>query len=502
MLGHLPALLHSHPRTALVIGLGSGITVGGLAQYDLERIDVVEIEPAVIQAASFFEKENRNVLHNPKVKIITADARNFLLVNREKYDLIISEPSNPWIGGVASLFTVESFNLARDHLNPGGIMVQWFHGYSMRPDDLRMVAASFRWVFPNATLWTGTPSDYFLVGGMQPVVVDMERVRSVYRNNPVLREDMQKIKMLLPETILSDFYLDEDDLGRLVVGAELNTDDRLPLEFSAPRGLYETTEGLNLQMLRQSKKSKYPDLSGVSQEELERLPVQYDLALSFIEKGLLVEAMEHLKAVLAKDPQFVPALIQSGRIKMQSARSLEAMEDFLAALKSDPRSSEAHYQLGLLYLMQNKTEVGIQSIQKAVAIDPDNQTYHLELATDFKNAKRYDEAADEYRSVLALGATLIMRKKAADAVVVLEQAIVIDPKDHRLYFQLGQAYLLLKQMEEARRVFEMAIRLEPGDADPYLGLGKAWIALGEHRKAIVNFKKATDINPGIAIPEI
>jgi tetratricopeptide (TPR) repeat protein len=382
----------------------------------------------------------------------------------------------------------------------------------MMPEDLRMVVATFRWVFPNATLWTTNPSDYILVGGRQPVVMDLERIRALYRGNPMLREDLQQFKISSPEAILSDFYLDEDDLGRFIAGADLNTDDRLPLEFSTPRALYEDTTRINGRMLREAKKSQYPNLAGISRGELDQLAVQYDLAMSFIEKGMPIEAMEHLKAVLAKDPRYVPALIQSGRIKMQSPRILEAMEDFQAALKADPRSSEANYQLGLLYVRQNKMEEGIQSTRKAVALDPDNQIYHLELATDFKNAKRYDEAVDEYRSALklnpqnqrilgALGAILIIQEKAADAVAVLDQAIAIDPKDHRLHFQLGQAYLLLRQGQKAQQAFETAIRLEPDDADPYLGLGKAWIAMGDRSKAIGNFKKAADINPRITIPE-
>jgi len=513
MLGHIPALLHSNTRTALVIGLGSGITAGALTQYDLKRIDVVEIEPAVIQAASFFGKENRDVLQNPKVKVVTADARNFLLASPKRYDLILSEPSNPWIGGVASLFTVEFFNLAREHLNPGGIMVQWFHGYGMMPEDFQMVVASFRWIFPNANLWTTNTSDYLLVGSMGPVVVDLERIRKLYNGNPMLREDMRQVNMASPEAILSDFFLDEDDLGRLVAGADLNTDDKLPLEFSTPRALYENTVQLNAQMLRRAKKSHYPMMTEFSRGLIDRLSVQYDLASSYIHKGMPNEAMEHLKAVLKIDPQYVPALVDSGRIKMHSPQILEAMDDFQAALKADPRSSEAHYQLGLLYFRQNKTEEGIKSILNAISLDPDNQAYHLELATDFRKVKRYDEAIDEYRQALkhdpqdqrilgALGATLIVQEKPADAVVVLDQAIAIDPNDHRLRFQIGQAYLLLKQAQQAQKAFEAAIALDPGDADPYVGLGKAWIAIGDRRKAIGYFKKATEINPRINIPEV
>ncbi len=109
MLGHIPARLHPDPRAALVIGLGSGVTVGALTQYELDRIDVVEIEPAVIDASRFFTEENRRALADSRVSTIVGDGRNYIVMSPRQYDLIISEPSNPWIGGIASLFTVEFF---------------------------------------------------------------------------------------------------------------------------------------------------------------------------------------------------------------------------------------------------------------------------------------------------------------------------------------------------------------------------------------------------------
>jgi spermidine synthase len=85
---------------------------------------VVEIEPAVVQASSFFTGLSGDVLRDPRVHLVIADGRNFLRTTPERYDVIVSEPSNPWIGGIASLFTVEFFETARQRLRPGGLMVQ------------------------------------------------------------------------------------------------------------------------------------------------------------------------------------------------------------------------------------------------------------------------------------------------------------------------------------------------------------------------------------------
>src|SRR5262249_7539675 len=95
MLGHLPLLVHPHPRRVLVIGLGGGITGGAVARHPVERLDIVEIEPAVVVASRFFTSENGAVLDDPRVRVIVTDARAHLLTEAERYDVIISEPSNP-----------------------------------------------------------------------------------------------------------------------------------------------------------------------------------------------------------------------------------------------------------------------------------------------------------------------------------------------------------------------------------------------------------------------
>ena len=147
LLGHLGAVLHSMPRRVLIVAFGSGMTASAVARYpDVEEIDCVEIEPAVIHAAPYLGSLNRGVLSDTRVHVIFDDARNFLLTSRQKYDLIISEPSNPWIAGVATLFTDEFYAAARQRLAPGGIFVQWVQSYSLDPSasDPSSLSAGFR----------------------------------------------------------------------------------------------------------------------------------------------------------------------------------------------------------------------------------------------------------------------------------------------------------------------------------------------------------------------
>jgi len=134
----LPALIHGNPQKALIIGFGSGATVGTLINYpSIKQIDVLEISEAVIDAAVFFKEINNDCLKSDKVNIIIDDAKSFLAINTNKYDLIISEPSNPWVAGTASLMTVETFEQFAKALNQDGILLQWMHNYEMQDKLLR-----------------------------------------------------------------------------------------------------------------------------------------------------------------------------------------------------------------------------------------------------------------------------------------------------------------------------------------------------------------------------
>ena len=122
----IPSLLHPDPKKVLIVGLGSGVTAGSVLQHTgVEELTVVEMSPEVIEAGRFFAHANHDVLSNPRMRLVYEDAKSFLRSNPDKYDIIISEPSNPWMAGIAGVFSLEFFEACRARLRPGGIMVQW-----------------------------------------------------------------------------------------------------------------------------------------------------------------------------------------------------------------------------------------------------------------------------------------------------------------------------------------------------------------------------------------
>ncbi|MDP2389873.1 MAG: fused MFS/spermidine synthase, partial [Acidobacteriota bacterium] len=142
LLAHVPLLLHPNPKRVAIIGLGSGVTLGSALTHPIAAATVLEISPEVVDASRFFETENHRALADPRTRLVVGDGRTHLMLGRETYDVIVSEPSNPWMAGIASLFTREFFEGARARLAPGGMLCQWAHTYDISSDDLRSIVAT------------------------------------------------------------------------------------------------------------------------------------------------------------------------------------------------------------------------------------------------------------------------------------------------------------------------------------------------------------------------
>ena len=155
MLGHIPALLHRRPRSVLIVGVGAGVTAGALSIHpEVERIVICEIERVVPASARlYFGEENHHVFDDPRVELIFDDARHFLQTTSETFDVITSDPIHPWVRGAATLYSLEYLQLARAHLNPGGVVTQWIPLYETDLRSVKSEIATFAQVFRDTTLW-------------------------------------------------------------------------------------------------------------------------------------------------------------------------------------------------------------------------------------------------------------------------------------------------------------------------------------------------------------
>ena len=239
---HIPLLLHPQPRRALVVGLGSGVTVGSAALHPDLQVDVVEISSSVVAASDAFRSVHEGALERANVTLVVDDARTVLTEAaagvESRWDVIISEPSNPWVAGNAGLFSVEFFELVSASLRDGGHLAQWIHLYETDDDMVRMVIRSLRSVFPHVELWLLYPTDLLMVAGAAPMEVALgaltERATAPPIAADLARVGIEDVSGLLALQVSGPPGVAE--LLRLV--GPLNTDDHPLLEFEAPRRLF------------------------------------------------------------------------------------------------------------------------------------------------------------------------------------------------------------------------------------------------------------------------
>jgi spermidine synthase len=244
LLGHLPVLLAPSPPRgrAMVIGLGSGVTAGAVASWGFEEITVAEIEPAVVRASRWFEAANRAALRDPRVAVHVDDARRVLARAAPGLSLITSEPSNLWMSGVSLLFTREFFELAADRLAADGVLCQWLHLYQVGPDDVRTLLATMSGPFPHLLAFAdGT--DLLVVGSRSPLVLDPAEWQRRLALSPAATTDLLAAGVDTAEEIATGFVADQKGITRWVAGADLHTDDRPILEFTAARQMARDRSG-------------------------------------------------------------------------------------------------------------------------------------------------------------------------------------------------------------------------------------------------------------------
>jgi spermidine synthase len=239
MPGIIAAALHPKAESALVVGLGTGSTAGWLgAVPTITRVDAVELEPVVLDVARACTSVNQGVMTNPKVHIAIGDAREVLLTSGRTYDIITSEPSNPYRAGIASLFTQEFYVAARDRLRKHGIFAQWVQSYAVHPETIRTIYATLTSVFPSVQTWWTTEGDLLLVASVDPLVVDADVLRARLHTEPFRSATMNTWRLSSVEGFLAHMFANETFALAAGKAAEtLNTDDRTVIEFGFARSI-------------------------------------------------------------------------------------------------------------------------------------------------------------------------------------------------------------------------------------------------------------------------
>ena len=228
----LPLLIHNgEPRSALVIGFGTGITAGALTQYPgLEQRVVAELLPAVVKAAPLF-KGNFNAASHSGVDVRLRDGRQELLRNPQRYDLITLEPPPPSAAGVVNLYSRDFYQLAARRLNKQGLVAQWLPLPTQNIDDSRSLVRSFLDVYPYASLWTSEFHEMLLVGSMEPIELDAAKISERFQQDSV-RSTLQDVGIGSAAALLATWVTDRAGLERFAANAQPVTDDQPRIEYA------------------------------------------------------------------------------------------------------------------------------------------------------------------------------------------------------------------------------------------------------------------------------
>lgn len=243
LVAHLPLLLHAAwhdapaERDVFVVGVGSGATVGAASLHEDVAVTAVDISRGVLEASRFFE--HINFAYQERAEVHHGDAREWLRRDARRWDVIINQPSNPWIAGNAALFSREFFAMASDRLDAGGVFAQWMHVYAMDDASLELVMQTFSSVFPHVTVWWPQGVDLLLIGSMEPLTLtpaSLERaMQAPGVSDPLASLDREGVRVTSAARLLSLQVLSEPAFRAAFDGAGPYTSDVVPrLEVRAP----------------------------------------------------------------------------------------------------------------------------------------------------------------------------------------------------------------------------------------------------------------------------
>lgn len=382
-----PMLFHPQPQNVAVIGWGSGVTVGAASLFpSLQKLVCVEIEEAVLNAAKTFAHVNHSPEKNTKVISEINDGRNYLLATNEKFDTIISEPSNPWQPGVCNLFTSEFFAVCKDRLKDDGLLAAWLQFEEVAPGDLRHVLAAvssnFKYVLP-----LESDGCMILLASNQPIKMDETSISRLMQNQKVAA-DLQVCGITSPADLFARIICSPDMVQQIAKGVDPNSDDRNYLEFNVGK-TYEskTFTAENRIMLNNNIGTPWSMIDWGKLDAKARAAFMVKVSESALKFGV----PERAYAWGAQSMNVSPSAegVCAGALALAAmGRRVEAERFFETAIKNEPANSVTYLRRGSMNLNSGDVLAARADFSKAVSLHPEDREAKLLLAKTFSVAGR------------------------------------------------------------------------------------------------------------------
>lgn len=486
LIAHLPLLMHDDPKEVFIIGLGSGMTAGAALTHPIDRADVIEISSEVVKASAFFKSENRDVLANPKTNLIVGDGRSHLALTNRKYDVIVSEPSNPWIAGVSSLFTREFFASARDRLNAGGIFCQWANAYNISEPDLKSILTTFLEVFPNGTVWLVGSDDVLLLGAEEPIEGLMRRIATNMKRSEAA-SDLASVGVADAFSLESLFVAGPSPLRSYAADAPLFIDDRITLEFTAPRELHKRNAGRNGAALRHVASARGTAIVSEWRNRAAMLAKADHYQLAFDDYVRAIQAAPD-------DAASLDGLVKTALILKKAGEALGNLDksNSIAGLVARSRLLAAQNMRDEAKAVLSPMAGTPEALEQLAALHAEAaDTVRLdETVTELRKAAPQKASTEYYAAVAAF-----LHGDAVAAVTAAQRAIDLDPNYAPTYDLIGAAHTRLGQLGAARQAFQKSLSFDAHDSTAYENLGVLELNTGNRAVAAKYFAEALWLVP-------
>jgi spermidine synthase len=508
LLGLLPVVLHGRADDICIIGLGSGVTVGSaLLAGTVRHADVVEISPEVVEASHWFDAENGRALAQPSVRLIIGDGRSHLLSSPRQYDVVISEPSNPWMAGVATLFTREFFEAARRRLKADGLLCQWAHTYDISADDLQSIVRTFASVFPQGTMWLVGEGDLLLIGPNGSDI--LPRIDRLIGGWPPGRASAALSALGIQDRAAAFDFLSllsggPREIAQYAGSALIQTDDRTALEYSAPRGIYGRSSGENAAAIRA--------LAGTLPQEIRAVLDRADDA-SWTSRGAMLLkaeafalAYDAFRRAVSLNRENADALAGLSNAAAGAHREKEERDWLTALAAREPRNAGVRIELSRVLAAAGGFEAAMTTANEALRLAPDEPRAAEQLASVLADAgdgnrlapladalvKRFPErpSARYY-----FASALFLQGKTGDAIREARRVVDAAPGHAQAQNLLGAACATLGRRDCALAAFEASIRANPRDPSTYVNLGMFYLQSGDPQSASDAFAEALAVDP-------
>ncbi len=512
--GHIPLLFHPCPEKIVVIGLASGMTLGEALLHPIKRADVLEINEQVAKACKlFFTPWNNDCLNDPRTRLIVQDGRNHLALTREEYDAIISEPSNPWMAGLANLYTRDFFRLARARLKDKGIFAQWIQSYEMDWSTFAMVGRTFADVFPDGALMKTGPGDYLLLGFVDRKGIDWQ---TAAQNMEYARKSINA--SFEDHSILAHLVITED-LPAFFGDGPLHTDDRPHLEYSAPKQL--NGENLDLGRIVGDRRRLSPETQKIVQAnsnaegflDLIRFSASANVPLfSILNPDHLADTQKELYRSAVK--QYCSrVVVPSYHIFPDRGSKKECAETQIAGilhrLAEDDGRADDHFNLGLSMMAAGREHDAQPALERTISLDPHHQNGLTALGLlqakkgDMKEAVRHlsrvveiaPGSCDAHKN---FGMALVRLGQLDQALAEFAKALSIDPRNVAALNEMGIALLAMGKIDDAMKRFAAASEIDPRDVESHRNMAAAYFRKGDLENAAKRFEQALRLSSGDA----